>query len=59
LGLELSRVEEKTGKEKPDVTRLTWRVDPATRPKIQLQPVDFCFVFFLLKRYCFIFLKKN
>jgi hypothetical protein len=44
-GLKLSRVEEKTGKEKPGVTRLTWRIDPATQPKIWLQPVDFCFFY--------------
>ena len=40
LGLELGRVEEKTGEEK------TW-----------LQPVDFWFLFFLLKRFRFDFKK--
>jgi hypothetical protein len=60
-GLKLSRVEEKTGKEKPGVTRLTWRVDPATRPKIRLQPVDFCFFVFFTKTmlFYFLFLKIN
>jgi hypothetical protein len=31
LGLKLNQVEEKQGKEKPGVTRLTRRVEPATR----------------------------
>jgi hypothetical protein len=42
LGLEPGRVEEKTWEEK---TRLTRRVDSATRSKTQLQPVNFCFFY--------------
>jgi hypothetical protein len=41
-GLELDRVEEKTGKEKTQCDR----VDPTTRSKTRLQPID---IFFLLK----------
>jgi hypothetical protein len=46
-------LKKKQGKEKPGVTR---RPDK-TRSKTWLQPVDFCFFFFLLKRRCFNFKK--
>jgi hypothetical protein len=42
-------LKKKQGKKKPG----------ATRSKTRLQPVDFCFIFFLLKRRCFDLKKKK
>jgi len=60
-GPEPGRVDEKRGKKKPDVTRLTRRGDPATRLTRQdpvINPLTFVF-FFLLKRRRFDFFLKN
>jgi hypothetical protein len=44
--LELGQVEEKKGKEKLNVTRLTWRVDPA-KPSQDPVANQLTFVFFI------------